>query len=434
MMGNSTKRTNLRVRITLAILMVTSIGSTLFAFGVYLSNEGLEDVVLERQVRDELNTLVRLSQASPQVTRVQSALIKGYVGQDNPELPQQLAALQPGDYHSVPIDDRRFQILVAQDGGQRFYISYDITEWEIREREMILILVLGVLIIAAAAIWLGSWASQQIVAPVTRLAERVTRLQPDERKVRIADEFEGAEVSDIAEAFDRFMLRLDGFVTREQSFTSAASHELRTPLAVMQGAADVLQEQPELGEISIRAVRRIQRASREMHEFIESLLFLAREPEKLLSGKEHCEINAIAAQLVEDFRMLHETDAVRIAFSGDGPLSQNVAPSLPTMVISNLLRNAVEHTVSGTIELEVKGNRLTVRDSGTGIKPEDSVRVFDRSFSTKNTGNGMGLAIAKRICDQCGWDILIDSTPGKGTTVTLHFPQPGAGVQSTTVV
>ena len=433
-MSINRKRTNLRVRITLAILMVTSIGCTLLAFGVYLSNEGLEDVVLERQVRDEFHTLVRLSHRTPHVARVESALVKGYVGQDNPDLPRQLAALQPGDYHSVPINDRRYQILVAEDDGERFYISYDITEWEIREREMILILVLGVLIVAAAAIWVGSWASQQIVAPVTRLAERVTQLQPDERKVRIAGEFEGAEVSDIAEAFDRFMLRLDGFVAREQSFTSAASHELRTPLAVMQGAADVLQEQPELGEVSARAVRRIQRASREMLEFIEALLFLAREPEKLTAGKEHCEINAIAAQLVEDFRTLHETESVSITFSADQPLIQNVAPSLPTMVISNLLRNAIEHTSSGEISLQLVGTRLTIQDSGSGIKPEDQKRVFDRNFSTKKSGNGMGLPIAKRICDQCGWDIMIDSTPGRGTTVTLQFPQPGAEVQSTTVV
>lgn len=414
-------RSNLRSRITLAMLAITAIGSAVFALGIYLSNEGLEDVVLEHQVREELNTMIQLANDYPLATTIESALIRGYVGRDNPDLPAELAALEPGDYHNVALGDARYQILVEERDGERYYVAYDITEWEDRERQMILILCAGVILLSIAAVWLGLWASRQIIAPVTRLADRVTAVQPNERDVRIASEFEGAEVHAIATAFDRFMARLDGFVAREQSFTEAASHELRTPLAVTQGAADILGEQPELSAISRRAVERIQRGSREMREFIDALLFLSREPATLSSGDNTCEISQIVSQLVEDYRALYAGGAVEITYEARNSLIVDVPPSLPTIVISNLIRNALEHTAQGSVEVTLDANVLTIRDTGTGIVAEHQEKMFERVFTTKEAGRGMGLYIVRRICDQCGCRVHFASNPGKGTTVTLHF-------------
>ncbi len=420
-------RTNLRARIIFAILAVTGTGCAFFGLGVYLSSEGLEDVVLEKQVRHELATLQRLSNADPRQTVVESALLKAYAGKDNPALPPQLAALAPGDYHSVPIGGRRYQILVAEQAGRHYYVSYDITEWEERERWMIAILVAGVVLVCAGAVWLGYWASRQIVAPISKLAARVTALEPDQRDVRIAGEFEGAEVQDIARAFDRFMSRLDGLVAREQSFTSAASHELRTPLAVMQGAADVLQEQSGLNPTAARAVARIQRAGREMREFIDALLFLAREPGRLESTADNCELGELVEQLIADFRILYEHRDIAFGFEAYNELRLRVAPSLPAIVVSNLLRNAVENTEHGSVSVLLQDDTLTIRDTGSGIRPDDRHRIFERNFSTKAAGRGMGLHIVDRICRQCGWKLRFDSGVGAGTTVTLRFPAAGTG-------
>ena len=417
--------TNLRARITIAILAVTGTGCAFFGLGTYLSSEGLEDVVLKRQVRHELDTLQRLSADRPQQTVMESALLKAYAGIDNPALPPELAALAPGDYHSVPIDGRRYQILVAERDGRRYYISYDITEWENRERWMIAILVAGVLLVCAGAVWLGFWASRQIVAPITQLAARVTALQPDQRDVQIASEFEGVEVQDIARAFDRFMSRLDGLVAREQSFTSAASHELRTPLAVMQGAADVLQEQSGLNPTAERAIARIQRAGREMREFIDALLFLAREPGRLQSTQDSCDLGELVEELIADFRILYEHRNIELLFEAGNVLRLRVAPSLPAIVVSNLLRNAIENTEHGSVSVLLEGDALIIRDTGTGIRPDDQHRIFERSYSTKAEGRGMGLHIVDRICSQCGWILRFDSREGAGTTVTLRFPSDG---------
>jgi len=411
----------LRSRITVSMLAISIVGSGLIALSVFLTNQGLEDIVLERQIHDEYSTLITQSKGRPHLNRVDSALLKSYVGINNPKLPPELADLHPGDYHGVALGDRRYQVLVTDFEESRFFLTYDITEWENRERAMIFLLILGVVVVSIATMWLGLWISQQIVAPVNALADRVTSIQPDERNTRIAKDFEGVEVSLIAQAFDRFLKRLDGFVSREQLFTSAASHELRTPLAVMQGAADILQEQSGHNELSKRAIDRIQRANREMFEFIEALLFLSREPEKLKAVNERTDLGAVTRKMVDDHNRLLNLK-VPITYNQRNSVTLTVPPSLPAIVISNLLRNAVEHTDEGSIVVELVNNTLTIKDSGTGIDQKNIDSIFDLNYTTKPDGSGMGLHIVKRVCDRCGWELRVQSQKLVGTVVSLGFP------------
>ena len=98
----------------------------------------------------------------------------------------------------------------------------------------------------------------------------------------------------------------------------------------------------------------------------------------------------------------------------------NAPPALPMIVISNILRNAIEHTRSGCIDVSVSGRTLSVRDTGDGIADTAKQRVFDSDFSTK-PGGGLGLHLTKRICDRFGWQLEIDSALGQGTTVKVTF-------------
>ncbi|MGE5181072.1 MAG: sensor histidine kinase, partial [Acidobacteriota bacterium] len=356
----------------------------------------------------------------PNVTRVQSALLLGYVGRDNPALPAELAALTNGDHHAVAVGDKAYQVYVGEQGGKRFYVAYDITEWEALERPVIDTLIAGVITSSLLAVGLGLWASAGVLAPVTALARRLKSLDPRERNIRVAADLGGTELAPIAEAFDRYMERLDGFVEREQLFTSAAAHELRTPLAVIQGATDVLAEQNDLPRAAQRATARLERAAREMLEFIEALLFLSREDRSDGFGEASCDVAAIARDLAEDYRRLAEGKPVEICANAAEPLVLGVPPALPAIVIGNLLRNAVEHTAAGRIELELEQRTLRVTDTGEGIAAEAQSALFARGYSTK-PGGGMGLHLAKRICDRFGWRLTIASAPGTGTVASVAF-------------
>jgi signal transduction histidine kinase len=349
---------------------------------------------------------------------VRSALLLGFVGRDNPELPAPFAALPAGVHHAVPLDDRFYQVYVGSDAGRQIYVGYDITEWEKLEQPVINNLVGAVILVSALAVVLGFWISRQVITPVTALSERLKSLDPRQRNVRIGGDF-GGEVAAIAESFDRYMERLDGFVEREQLFTAAAAHELRTPLAVIQGATEVLAEQPDLTPAVQRVTARLQRATREMREFIEALLFLSRE--EAVDGGEHarCEIAGIVKQLVEDSRGVL-TGRRDVKLTAAEELWLDVPPALPTIVISNLLRNAIEHTDEGSIEVTLDDRTLHIADTGGGMPEDARIELFARGHSTK-PGGGMGLHLTKRICDRFGWQLSIASTTGKGTTASVAF-------------
>ncbi|MDO9478432.1 MAG: ATP-binding protein, partial [Pseudohongiella sp.] len=86
-----------------------------------------------------------------------------------------------------------------------------------------------------------------------------------------------------------------------------------------------------------------------------------------------------------------------------------------------LLRNAIEHTSDGLIFIRLQGSRLSIEDTGEGIAADQLERVFERSYSTKQQGTGMGLDLVRRLCERFNWKIDLSSVVGQGTRVDIDF-------------
>ena len=128
--------------------------------------------------------------------------------------------------------------------------------------------------------------------------------------------------------------------------------------------------------------------------------------------------------------VLHEEPALRnldvrfadteaIAYADERQLEQ---------LLMNLILNAAHASTDGmAIHVEVvdgaDGLALVVRDRGAGMPEEVRKRALEPFFTTKAKGTGLGLAICRRIAESHGGSIAVDSQPGKGTTVTVHFPK-----------
>jgi two-component system sensor histidine kinase AtoS len=117
-------------------------------------------------------------------------------------------------------------------------------------------------------------------------------------------------------------------------------------------------------------------------------------------------------------------------------LQVEAAPELPEIMVDrrlvqrtlvNLIENAL-HALNGGGRIEVEISRrgayvaLTVRDDGVGIEPEVRARVFEPYFSTRAAGTGLGLAIARKVVEDHGGTITLESARGKGTEVTIQLP------------
>ncbi|MEE9418721.1 MAG: ATP-binding protein, partial [Desulfatiglandaceae bacterium] len=100
-------------------------------------------------------------------------------------------------------------------------------------------------------------------------------------------------------------------------------------------------------------------------------------------------------------------------------------------VLLNLYLNSIEAMEDGgilSVELSLDENsqraRITVSDTGVGIKKEDLVHIFDPYFTTRQSGTGLGLAIVHKIVESHRGEVRVESEPGKGTTVTIFLPGP----------
>ena len=137
-------------------------------------------------------------------------------------------------------------------------------------------MILGVLAATGLAGVIGWQLSRIVIAPVTRLSEEIKRLDPANAATEFASRYPGAELGEIARAFDQYLQRLGEFVSRERAFAEDASHELRTPIAVINTAVERLTVDPELPPQNRPVVDRIGRAGRQMQGTVAQVVFRQR--------------------------------------------------------------------------------------------------------------------------------------------------------------
>ncbi|MDR2213261.1 MAG: HAMP domain-containing histidine kinase [Pseudomonadales bacterium] len=414
-----TWRLSLRLRIILALVLIATAMSTLLAYGSLEIKARLEEVIFGDIVRDEFSSLqMQLEDGDYDPSHLLYNWSFYYDDSLTP-LPPALRTLAPGSYHSVIIADRYYQVEVGMNSrGQRQVLTYDLTAWETQEHAVLRLLAYGAGVQLLLAIVLGWLASSVILAPVRAFTRRLGAIDPRQRKVRIAQEFQGNEISSIAAEFDRYLSRLDRFVERERFFTAAASHELRTPLSVMLGALDIL-DNADLDGPSARARQRLRRACNEMKAFIEAALQLAREDATTIEEQQSCNLHTLLNELLEDQQSALSARHIIVERPAADAVVLDYSPSLLRILLGNLLRNAIEHTRDGRISVQLSPSAIVIEDSGSGIPSADLPHVFDRSYTTKEDGYGLGLNLVKRICDRFGWNIDIQSEVGKGTRVAL---------------
>lgn len=219
-------------------------------------------------------------------------------------------------------------------------------------------------------------------------------------------------------------------------FMATVSHELRTPLTSISGYVELLRdaEPPELSDAQLRMVEVIARNTRRLRELIEDILTLSR----IEAGGFRSEPGEVdLAQVVERALTAVSPAAAKasVGLHADvrGPLPLRGDSVQLDRVLANLLGNAVKFTpAEGTVTVRAEQDRgeavVVVADTGMGIPADEQQALFVRFFRATNAirqavpGTGLGLAICRKIVDNHGGSIAVDSTENVGTTVTLRLP------------
>ena len=228
----------------------------------------------------------------------------------------------------------------------------------------------------------------------------------------------------LAEALDGLSRNVHAHIERERDFTRDASHELRTPLTVIGLAAGELLRRQGLDADSRESLERIGRSVREMQETTEALLLLARACDSTLSSAAVC-LDDVVTRECGRAREMAGNRRVSIEVRVGGRVIVNADARVLAVLVGNLVRNAVQYTRAGKVEVQVRGEILSIADTGVGIPHKQLGAVFEpfvRAGNASRQGHGVGLSIVKRLCDRFGWSVSIESAPETGTRVRVRFP------------
>ncbi|WP_455201507.1 sensor histidine kinase [Kaarinaea lacus] len=414
---------SLRIRITVTFFLFGTLLMVAVAFGVNYAMENIEDRVYKENLHKELHNFKQRYRADPQQPLPHSASMNAYLvgpGEES-RLPDYMRSLAPGTYE-IKHNGRFLQIIVAQVNGKKMALELDATIFEHRETKVSNALIVVVISASVLALWLGYMLSQKAIAPVTSLARTVAVLEPNVPADKLAPQYVNDEVGELAFAFDRYLDRLQDFVAREQEFTGNASHELRTPLTIIKGAVELLNNDPKLSSRSRNVLQRIKRAADNMSQMVDTLLVLAREDE--LTDEDVIKVSAIANEAIAENNALLRNKTVMLEINSKQDFGLQVPRSILTILLGNLLRNAIAYTKEGNITITIDAPFVLVTDTGEGITTEALPLIFDRHYrgnDNDSSGSGIGLSIVKRICDHYKWQIDVNSTLGKGTVVSIDF-------------
>lgn len=286
------------------------------------------------------------------------------------------------------------------------------------------------------ALWLGVKASRFVLLPLERLAAMTLKIaQADDLSMRIPGGGRHDEISQVIDAFNATLDRLETLFTSQQRFLADVSHELRTPLTVINGNVGLMRRakayDPELLDSIESEVDRLTR-------MVESLLLLAKaEAGKLSLQKMLVELDSLLLDVMGSMQVL-AADKVTLVLEAIDQVQIVGDPDRLKQVLVNLISNAIKYTPSGGqvfvgLARDEQRVRCWVRDTGPGIPPEDLPHIFERFYRAeksrtrreKHSGFGLGLSIAYWIVKNHGGDIQVTSTPGEGTTFTVWLPFSG---------
>ena len=270
--------------------------------------------------------------------------------------------------------------------------------------------------------------------PVKRITEATEKIMQGDFSVRIEPlkGISGDEGFDqIISAVNKMAEELSGTETLRTDFIANVSHELKTPLAVMGNYATMLQR-PDITEAEKNEyAKAISEAARRLAQLITNILKLNKlENQQIFPTATEYDLGEQLCQCLLQFEDAWEEKNLNIETDIAEDVHIRSDSELLSLVWNNLISNAVkftpeEGTIGVTLKTEDNWVIVSVHDTGCGIKPEIGMHIFEKFYqgdtSHATQGNGLGLALVKRVVDILNGEINVQSVYGQGSTFTVRI-------------
>ena len=273
--------------------------------------------------------------------------------------------------------------------------------------------------------------TEKITRHITSAAQKIVKGDFDVRIAPVSSFSADDNYNEIIECFNTMAGELASVETLRTDFIANVSHEMKTPLSVMQNYGKLLQAPALSDEKRIEYARVISDSSRRLADMMTNILKLNRlENQQIYPKIEKYDLGEQLCESLLQFENVWESRGIEIDTDIEDDVSISADRELLMLVWNNLLSNAFKFTdKGGKVTLSLKNEDdfavLRISDTGCGMTPEVGAHIFEKFYqadgSRATEGNGLGLALVKRVVDIMQGEIGVESSVGVGTTFTLRF-------------
>ncbi len=272
--------------------------------------------------------------------------------------------------------------------------------------------------------------------PLNKIIDAIEKISQGDYDVKIKPDRPPMlynEFDYIIENIDKMAGELSGVETLRMDFISNVSHELKTPISIINNYSTILQSKQTTEEEREECIKVIGETSAKLSQTITNILKLNKLENQLIFPEDKnynlsgqlCEALLAVDSIIDEKQIELETDIEDDIFIRSDA-------NLLEIVWSNLISNAIKFTApNGKISVSMKSESdyvvAVVADNGCGMSPETCKHIFEKFYqgdtSHSGEGNGLGLALVKRVIEVIDGDISVESSPGEGSCFTVRIPK-----------
>ncbi|MFW6126046.1 MAG: sensor histidine kinase [Chloroflexota bacterium] len=280
----------------------------------------------------------------------------------------------------------------------------------------------------------GYLLSRRMLKPVDRLSSLAARISSTNLKERINYYGGDDEIKRLADTFDDMLGRLEHAFEAQKQFIQDASHELRTPIAIAQTNIEVTEMQEKVTARDYRRLMEVLKPALERMSRLCDNLSLLSERVQERSRLSPVDVKSLLEEVVAEAAAEAKAAGLTIELAApvDDAVVMGDALRLRQALV-NLVDNAIKYNNPGgwvRISARHGDDQLTIEvaDSGVGLSQADRARVFqrfyrvDKSRSRSQGGSGLGLSIVKKVVEDHGGTVSVESTLGEGSAFRIHLP------------
>lgn len=311
-----------------------------------------------------------------------------------------------------------------------FFRAIELSEVQIRQAAPLTFI--NILLLTALFLVVDTVRRKRTIdRPVKMIKSALDQITQGDFTVRLSPKGCNANMADIMEGINIMTEELSGMETLRADFIANVSHEMKTPLAVMQNYGTLLQSPDLPEEKRLEYAKAVTEGSRRLADLVTNILRLNRlENQQIYPQTRPYDLSEQLCGCLLQFESLWERRDIAIETDIQNEVTLRADAELMALVWNNLLSNAFKFTPDGgKVGLSLKADEdwaeIRVADSGCGMTPEVGAHIFEKFYqgdpSRAEQGNGLGLALVKRIIDIVGGEISVKSEPGRGSVFTVRI-------------